>query len=205
MQALPTREQMRQMTSDELFNLFRQLETLSAQTLACCADLYAEMQERGIDTSGIHDSVTMQWVRKIAGGKVLAETVHKFGQKIDILKQVSKLSPKDQERLIQDSRVEVVERDPTTNELTTRKLPVENLGLNQRKLVFTNSGEIRTPDQQRALLADHLSVPVTPFTTKARVVIVRGKLRTYGDVPVAEVIDLLREKGFLPPVAREVG
>lgn len=187
------------MTDEQLLELFANLGSLSVEVMRCGADLWRELKSRKtIDLSSLDHSVIIGQIRSIAMGRTTAEVAYRFGDSPDALKKIVRLPIEEQTNLVKDSRVSVIERDPETRELTERKLPIESLRNSQLRQLFSEKGELRTPDQQRAfIVATTVAVPEVPRPA-GRITISRGKIRTDGDVPIEEVIAALRAAGHLP-------
>ncbi|WP_439624138.1 hypothetical protein [Gemmata sp.] len=199
---LPQQGQIEQMTTEDLRQALDVSRRLSAKILTVAAMVWRELERRGEDMTPYLEDIAYRRVRDIAGGKLAPEAVMKFGTRTRLLDRIANLPPAEQKKLAEGERVTVVERDPETKKLDERKLPVESLEKSQLNLLFAPSGEMRTPDQQRAVLtATPLKHPEAD-KPRGRVFIARGKLRTDGEVEVQAVIAALREKGFLPPLGK---
>lgn len=195
---LPTKDQIEEMTTGQLLDVLKLCGTLSDVILQVAAWAWAKLEASGIDLSEMLDSnpYLFRRIRDIAHERLTVEAAMKFGGNSYVLDHVRKMSREQQERLVKDDKVLFVVADPQHG-LTERKLPLTALSREQVKQVIDDRGEIRTPNQQRAYLSP-APTPPERDAPRGRVYIVRGKLRTDGEVPVATVIKALKEKGFLP-------
>lgn len=75
---------------------------------------------------------------------------------------------------------------------------LEPLDREQRKLVIDPRGSIRSPDQQRAVVAETPPVHPGAKDEPPAKAIIRNRMVTAIDVPVDTLIRKLREKGYLP-------
>ena len=194
---LPTKDQIGEMESDQLINVLKQCGTQFDVLLQVMAWAWAALEERGVDLDEILEGnpYLFRRVRDIAHDRLSVEAAMKFGGNSYVLDYVRKLSREQQDRLVNDDRVLFVVED--NRQLTERRLHLAALNREQLKQLVDERGELRTPNQQRAYLSPSPAHPEKE-TARGRLYIVRGKLRTDGEVPVSVVIKALKEKGFLP-------
>jgi hypothetical protein len=168
---------------------------LSAENLIHAAALWSILERKGCDMSGLKDGYTL-YLPHIAVGAVLAELVVGFAPQPDLLKKLSRLTPADQQRMIDGEPVLLVVKPGES-----RMLPVRVLTPRQITQVIGN-GSIRTEREQIAILCDQKPRRVRPGKP-AKVGKVRADMGTglvhigRNFAPVEDVIAALTAAGLL--------
>ena len=96
------------LTNEELIVAYKAAMGASMAPLKVAAEIWCEMEQRGIDLVPMANPLT-QFFRQIAAGKLLPETVLKFGGAVRLLDLISTLVIEDQAKITEPgARVEVL-------------------------------------------------------------------------------------------------
>jgi hypothetical protein len=178
------------MLRKELANCLR----LTAENLVRAATIWAALERKGCDLSGIKDGFTL-YLPHIAAGTVLAELVVAFAGRPTLLKKLARLTPADQQRMVDGEPLPFVVRP---GEL--RMLPVRTMSTRQILQVM-GEGTIRTEREQIALLCEPQPIrkPGRPASVgKVRVDKAAGLVHIGKSfAPYTDVVSALRMAGLV--------
>jgi len=134
------------LTNDELLVAYKAAMGAAMAPLKECAELWCEMERRGIDLVSLAHPFT-QFYPRIAAGTLMPETVLKFGGSVKMIELVAKLVPEDQAKIsVPGARVEIL----TPTGVQVRR--PEELRIKELKQVFGN-GRIRNAVEQKPFVA----------------------------------------------------
>lgn len=132
------------MSDEDLIRKIGDLKVLIAQNLVEMATYVGPASRRGVNLDELLEPKTLDMLRKIESGQIIPELAQRFlGQ--SIFPYLKGLPLDDQKQIAKTGRVEVAVRREDSFE--TRKMAVDSMNADQRKLVFSG-GRIRTPTQQ---------------------------------------------------------
>jgi hypothetical protein len=132
-------------STDELIGRLHAGTALMVETVAELAQVWAELEHRGVDLSRWKRGIC-RFLGRVARGLVAPEAVVALGGSPEILELVARAPIEEQRRIVAGGGVPMVS---ATGETVIVKL--ERLSLNQARIVFSDDG-VRSPREQEIAL-----------------------------------------------------
>lgn len=172
--------------------------TITAQSLAYLAAIWAELTRRGEDLSELRVGLA-QYLPAIAAGTLAAEAVVAFAGNRSLIHRILALPVDEQRRIASGEPLPVVvQRD---NALVELQLPARTLTAGQARIVFDDDGRVRSPIEQRQILSH-----TTPRARQPRTITRPEVMAALAVLPPDELRRLAAEQGFaLVPICSQPG
>lgn len=131
--------------------------TMSAKHLAYLGMIWSELERRGEDLSDLRSGLAV-YLPLIGAGQLDPDVVVKFAGQKTLLRAISSLPIREQQRIAQGGTIQILGFDPE-GRCVSRQLPVQALTAAQVRQAF-GDGRIRGPEEQRVLLESTYTVAV---------------------------------------------
>lgn len=134
--------------------------TITAETLLYMGRIWAELERRGEDLSGLRSGLAA-YLPAIASGRLKAEAVIRYANKAMLLRRLMDLSAHQQEMLLEAGEVEVAEPGEGGG-FITRRVPLSDIRSEHLRLVFGPHGLRTVAQQQRYALPFRAAATAKP-------------------------------------------
>ena len=188
---------LRAMSVTDLKTVFRDVSLNLAGSVLLGSKIIAELERRGEDTASLRVNIFMHF-RQIADGSLIPEMAVAFQSHPAHLKELSRLRPEEQRKVMQKKAVAVLRHNGTTAEPVS--VPLINLSFaDLRRVVDTESGTLIEPSRQmvpsKRASGGRLSNNLTVRLTEDQVATLEDEARSRSLSVNALVIEYLERGG----------
>ncbi|MPX54828.1 hypothetical protein [Moraxella catarrhalis] len=172
---------------------------VTADSLSYMATIYHELQNRGVDLSGLKGGLA-EYLPMIASNQIDARLVVEYAGNKTLLSCLAKLSHEQQHALIESPTIKYVTIDENHKKVV-ENLSLEDVRSSQIFQVFDSyAGRVRTVDEQYQHLLVKLSKTEKPRKNrKVNKIKIKDDYIVVGnyDINIMSVIDALKEAGYI--------